>query len=94
MSTVKEAIDYMSVPLDRLTLTDLTDAIGVAESAALLQTSARAIYTVRNTKSISVERVLALREHIRTNETHYRERLTILREKQNARKADRATAAA
>lgn len=87
-------LDYMTVPLERLTLTDLTDAIGVAESAKLLNTSCRAIYTVRNTKSISVERVLALREHIRANEPHYRERLTILREKQQARKDEKTTVAA
>ena len=89
MTNDKEFPDYMSVPIERLTLTDLTDAIGVAPSAKVLNTSCRAIYTVRNTQSISVNRVLALRAHFRTQEQHYRERLTILREKQQARKDDK-----
>jgi lysyl-tRNA synthetase class II len=78
---------YMTIPLENLDVTDLTDAIGVTAAATLLKTSERAIYTVRNTKSISVERMQTLVATIQSNEMHYRQRLATLRNNQAARKA-------
>ncbi len=76
--------DYMTAPLETLSIRDLTDAIGIAESAILLKTTPRAIYTQRNTGKISVERMQQLIAQVRTNEAHYRERLAIKRNMQAA----------
>jgi len=75
-------VDYMTLPLEKFTIRDLTDAIGIAESARVLDTSTRAIYTQRNTRRISVDRMQKLVAHLRTNERHYRERLAIKRDMQ------------
>lgn len=77
-------IDYMTLPLERFTIRDLTDAIGIAESSVLLATTPRAIYTQRNTGKISVERMQKLIAQVRSNESHYRERLAIKRNMQAA----------
>ena len=77
-------IDYMTLPLERFTIRDLTDAIGIAESSILLATTPRAIYTQRNTGKISVERMQKLIAQVRNNEQHYRERLAIKRNMQAA----------
>lgn len=77
-------IDYMTLPLERFTIRDLTDAIGIAESSLLLATTPRAIYTQRNTGKISVERMQKLIAQVRNNEQHYRERLAIKRNMQAA----------
>jgi hypothetical protein len=79
MSAVKtDAIapdDYKSLPLELFTITDLTDAIGVAEAAELLDTTPRAIYTVRNTNVLSFERRMKLIDAVKANETELREKL-------------------
>lgn len=77
-------IDYMTLPLERFTIRDLTDAIGIAESSVLLATTPRAIYTQRNTGKISVGRMQKLIAQVRSNEQHYRERLAIKRNMQAA----------
>lgn len=85
-------IDYMTLPLEKFTIRDLTDAIGIAESAQVLDTTTRAIYTQRNTQRISVDRMQRLVVHLRENEAHYRERLAIKRSMQEAQTAEQAAA--
>lgn len=77
-------LDYMTAPLEMMSIKDLTDAIGIAESADLLNTTPRAIYTQRNTGRISVERMQKMISHVRENEQHFRERLAIKRNMQTA----------
>lgn len=85
-------IDYMTLPLEKFTIRDLTDAIGIAESAQVLDTTTRAIYTQRNTQRISVDRMQRLVVHLRENEAYYRERLAIKRAMQEALAAEQTAA--
>lgn len=82
--------DYMTLPLEQFTVTDLTDAIGVVKAAGLLDTSRRAIYTIRNTNVLSVDRVLLLINEMRKDETALRQRLVVMRNMQAQRHARRA----
>jgi hypothetical protein len=59
---------FLSKPLEKLNVRELTDVIGIKESAALFNTSVRAIYTMRNTNSISIERLQAAGAYIKANE--------------------------
>lgn len=93
--TAAQPVDYLTLPLELFTVTDLTDAIGVERAAELLNTSKRAIYTVRNTNVLSQERVLALINEVKTDETGYRQKLVIKRNMQLTRakqREERATA--
>lgn len=74
-----ETLDFATCPLEQLTVKDLTDALGIAESAILLGTTARAIYTVRNTCALSAERMLKLIAAVRDNEEECRRRLVVTR---------------
>lgn len=82
--------DYMTLPLEQFTVTDLTDAIGVIKSAKLLSTSRRAIYTIRNTNVLHVDRVLLLINEVRKDEQTLRQRLVVMRNMQAERQARRA----
>jgi len=82
--------DYMTLPLEQFTVTDLTDAIGVVKSAELLSTSRRAIYTIRNTNVLHVDRVLLLINEMRKDEQTLRQRLVVMRNMQAERQARRA----
>jgi hypothetical protein len=84
-----KTVDYMTLPLEQFTVTDLTDAIGVAESATLLNTSKRAVYTIRNTNVLHVDRVLQLINAVRAKEPELRARLSVMRNMQRERKARR-----
>jgi len=83
--SVKQPVDYRRLPLELFTVKDLTDAIGVARSAEILKTSDRAIYTVRNTNTLSEDRALQLIREIKTDEDAFRTRLVIKRNLQKAR---------
>lgn len=83
-------IDYQTVALEDLTIAELTDALGVTESAELLNTSARAIYTIRNTNVLSAARVMTLIEAVRSKETACRYKLGIMKKMHDARQAARA----
>ena len=83
-------IDYASVPLEEFTIAELTDALGVEASAALLETSARAIYTIRNTNVLSAARVMKLIAAVRANESDCRYKLGIMKKMHDARQAARA----
>jgi hypothetical protein len=83
-------IDYSTVPLEDLTIAELTDALGVPESAALLDTSARAIYTIRNTNVLSAARVMKLIDAVRAKEKDCRYKLGIMKKMHDARQATRA----
>jgi hypothetical protein len=82
--------DYYTLPLDLFSVTDLTDALGIERAAALLGTSSRAIYTVRNTNEMGLERVGKLQAAIREDETGHRARLVQMRNLQSIRSAQRA----
>lgn len=84
-----QPVDYLTIPLELFTVTDLTDALGVERAAELFDTSKRAIYTVRNTNVLSQERVLMLINAIKTNEAHYRQCLVIKRNMQLVRAQQR-----
>lgn len=86
--SVAQPGDYWQMPLELLTVKDLTDALGVRRSAELLNTSQRAIYTIRNKNMLSERRVLILIREFQTNEADYRQRLIIKRNMQKIR-ADR-----
>lgn len=92
MKTAKKLrdIDYSTAPLESFTLAELTDALGVQESAELLQTSARAIYTIRNTNVLSAARVMTLIEAVKEKETACRYKLVIMKKMHDARQAARA----
>lgn len=87
-----ETLDFTSCSLELLSVKDLTDALGIAESAKLLNTSARAIYTVRNTSALSADRMLQLIAAVRADEENCRRRLVVTRRLQ-AERATRAVAA-
>jgi len=87
-----EPLDYAICPLEQLSVKDLTDALGIAESAELLNTSARAIYTVRNTSALSADRMLKLIAAVRADEENCRRRLVVTRRLQ-AERERRAEAA-
>ena len=70
---------YTTLPLELFSLTDLTDALGVNESAKLLNTSRRAIYTIRNTNRVGAERLMTLIAAVRADEPACRQRLVALR---------------
>ena len=88
-----DSLDFTSCPLEQLSVKDLTDALGIAESAKLLNTSARAIYTVRNTSALSADRMLQLIAAVRADEENCRRRLVVTRRLQ-AERERRAPAAA
>jgi hypothetical protein len=76
-------LEYRDVALEQLSITDLTDALGVAAAAKLLDTSCRSIYTVRNTNVLGIDRHTRLIDAVRANETACRQRLVVLRQRQS-----------
>jgi hypothetical protein len=86
--------DYYTLPLDLFSVTDLTDALGIEAAAKILGTSCRAIYTVRNTNEMGLERVAKLQEAIKRDETQARRRLVQMRNLQTIRQTARAARAA
>lgn len=73
---------YQHAPLETLTITDLTDALGVARAADLLGTTRRSIYTVRNTNVLGIDRHTKLIDEVRKDEAACRQRLVVLRKRQ------------
>ena len=73
-----KSVDYMTFPLEQFTVRDLTDALGIKRSADLLNTSARAIYTTRNTNRLGYDRIVKLREAVLADEATARQRLTYM----------------
>lgn len=84
---VLQPSEYMTQPLELWSVVDLTDALGIAESAVVLGTSARVVYTVRNTGALSVNRVRKLIGAVRQDEEEYRQKLVIARNLQKQRAA-------
>lgn len=82
--------DYYTLPLDLFSVADLTDALGIERAAAILGTSSRAIYTVRNTNEMGLERVAKLQAAIQKDETAARRRLVQMRNLQAIRRAQRS----
>ena len=85
-----QPIDYQTLPLELFTVTDLTDALTVEASAVLLDTSRRAIYTIRNTNALSPARMVRLINEVKTDEATYRQRLVVMRNMQSTRRHKRA----
>ena len=88
------AARYKKLPVDQFTITELTDALGVEVSAALLGTSKRAVYTVRNTNVLGIERHKLLIDAVRSKETECRERLLFMLQRRERREDARAAKAA
>lgn len=87
MKDIKEPEFYRTAPLSALTVTDLTDALGVQRAVELLNTSARSIYTVRHTDRVGIDRQLRLIRAVEQDEAACRERLVVLRTRQHAARA-------
>lgn len=87
MKKHKEPAFYRTAPLSDFTITDLTDALGVARSVEILNTSARSIYTVRHTDKVGLDRQLKLIRAVEQDEAACRERLVVLRTRQHATRA-------
>jgi hypothetical protein len=83
--------DYRKLPLELFTITDLTDALGVDEAARVLNTSKRAIYTIRNTNRVGVGRLMTLIEAVRMSESACRARLVALHNMRATREQTHAT---
>lgn len=81
--------DFYTLPLDLFSVADLTDALGIERAAKILATSARAIYTVRNTNEMGLERIAKLQAAILKDETSARARLVRIRNLQSLRHAGR-----
>lgn len=81
--------DYYTLPLDLFSVTDLTDALSIERAADILGTSCRAIYTVRNTNEMGLERVAKLQAAIVKDEAGARQRLVRMRYLQAIRRASR-----
>lgn len=90
MNAELKPVDFQTLPLELFSVTDLTDALGVKESAELLDTSRRAIYTIRNTNVLSAERVKKLIDAVQANEAECRQKLVIMRNMKQNRAARRA----
>jgi hypothetical protein len=72
---VRTPEDYATLAIDAMTLKELTDGLDVKVAAEVLNTSTRAIYTVRNTNVVGVDRMLALRAAFKEREEMCRTRL-------------------
>lgn len=64
--------DYMSTPAEDLSIAELTDAIGVARTAELLNTSSRVIYSIRHTNRCGVDRYMKILEAFKADEDQHR----------------------
>jgi len=81
--------DFYTLPLDLFSVTDLTDALGIERAALVLGTSSRAIYTVRNTNEMGLNRIAKLQIAIMKDEQGARQRLVQMRNLQALRTAQR-----
>lgn len=72
--------DYYTKPLETWTFNELSDVIGLQETAELLSTSYGNVRMLRLAKRrVSVERIQVLQEHVRGNETLYRNAMVTMR---------------
>ncbi len=85
MNAALKPADYSTLPLELWTVTDLTDALTVERAAELLDTTKRAIYTIRNTNVLSVPRTMVLIEAVRRDEERCRNELMVRRNAQYTR---------
>lgn len=79
MSTKRAPADYFNLPLELWSVRDLTDALGLTKSAALLSTSLRTIYTTRNKSILSAARLSKLIDAVRADEMACRGQLVAIR---------------
>jgi hypothetical protein len=68
----KETFDKKT---DELNVVELTDALGLQESAELLNTTPRAIYTIRHTRVVSYGRMVLLMDAFNKQESELRARM-------------------
>ena len=85
MNTPLKPGEYATLPLEEWTITDLTDALTVPKSVELLQTTPRAIYTMRNTNVMHPDRIMLLIDAVRDDEPKCRQRLVVKRNGQFVR---------
>lgn len=64
--------DYMSIPVEDLSIAEMTDAIGVPKIAEILGTSARVIYSIRHTNRCGVERYMQILKAFKDDESAHR----------------------
>jgi len=76
---------FLKKPLEKLNVRELTDVLGIKESAELFNTSVRAIYTMRNTNSISIERLQSAVNTIKAKEAELGLRWALLETKRELR---------
>lgn len=81
---------YHDAPIEKMTIAELTDALGIDRAAELLNTSRRAIYTVRNTNVLSIARHMLLIEEVKRDAVACRRRLILLQQRQIDKDARRA----
>lgn len=87
MSTKHAPSDYFNLPLELWSVRDLSDALGLAKAAELLDTSMRTIYTTRNKSIISPGRLAKLIDAVRADEQNCRSNLVALRNRDANRTA-------
>lgn len=87
--TERQPEAYFDLPLELFSVADLTDALGIPAAAALLGTSCRSLYTVRNTNEMGPERLGKLQDAVRKHEKTARARLVQRRNMQQLRRAAR-----
>lgn len=87
-----ETLDFATCPLEQLSVKDLTDALGIAKAAELLNTTARAMYTVRNTSALGAPRMMALIAAVKEDEATCRQRLIVTRRLQAERERRKVAA--
>lgn len=80
---------YHDAPIEKMTIAELTDALGIDRAAGLLNTSRRAIYTVRNTNVLSLARHMMLIEEVKRDSDACRRRLVLLQQRQIDKNARR-----
>lgn len=86
MKVHKPSKFYRTAPLEEWTVADLTDALGLTESADVLNASMRTIYTIRHTGKVSIARQSALMAAVRANESAFRDRLVLIRARDEQRR--------
>lgn len=93
MSVNRKPAAYLKLRLMEWSVKDLTDALTPAKSAVIINTSLRAIYTMRNTGIMGRERRDMLVDAVKANEQEFREQLVVMRRMGEARAAKRANKA-
>lgn len=80
------AEELKNMPVEKYSLVDLTDALGIKRSAEILNTSPRAIYTIRHSNVVSPERLSVLIEAVKADHANYLYKLFLQERMRDARR--------